>query len=150
MCKTINAIESCMDMAECMTAEEIRLAIMVNECFAMLSEYVLHNWLSTNAEVQKKPQPYWAFRDGIAIIDFIAMKSRGIIVPASLQNLALNQLHLNHMGTEKTYLLACEFIYWVNINTNIEVMIKKLPHMTCFPGNTTQGQNSVTQDNTRP
>ena len=40
------------------------------------------------------------------------MKGRRI-VPAALQDTALKQLHLNHMGIEKTRLLTGESIYKV-------------------------------------
>ena len=41
-----------------MTAEEPRLPTLDDEHLGMLSEYVLHGWLSTKAEVQKELQPY--------------------------------------------------------------------------------------------
>ena len=47
------------------------------------------------------------------------MKGRTIIIPAS-QDKVLKQLHLRHMSIVKTRLLACESIYWVNMNANIE------------------------------
>ena len=56
-----------------------------------------------------------------------AMKHRRIIVPASLQNTVLEQLHINHMGIERTRLLAHDSTYWVNINANIESKIKNCP-----------------------
>ena len=37
---------------------------------------------------------------------------------------ALNQLHVNHIGTEKTKLLVHELVYWVTINTDMENYIK--------------------------
>ena len=66
---TINAIESFMDISGSMTAEEIRSVTTDDEHICRLSEYVLHSWLSITAEVQKDLQPYWSFRDEIAIID---------------------------------------------------------------------------------
>ena len=38
----------------------------------------------------------------------------------SLQKKALNQLHFNNIDTEKMTLLAHAFIYWINLNVNIE------------------------------
>ena len=42
------------------------------------------------------------------------------MMPASLQIKALNQLHLNYMSVEKTRPMACEYIYWINMNADIE------------------------------
>ena len=86
-----------MDLPECMTTEEIRLATLDNEHLGMLSEYILHGWLSTKSEVQKDLHHTGHYKE-IGIIDGIVMKGRRIIVPASPQNKALNQMQLNHMG----------------------------------------------------
>ena len=89
----------------------------------MLLELTPHGWPSFQDEVQKDLQPYWTFRDEIAIIDSIAVKGRRIIIPVVLQDKA-QQLHLNHMDIEKTRLLACESICWINMNADIEVTVK--------------------------
>ena len=52
------------------------------------------------------------------------MKGRHIIIPAGLNQQALDQLHLNHMGIEKMKLLMHESVYWVDIYTDIEKHIK--------------------------
>ena len=62
-----------------------RLATLDDKYIGLLSELVLHSWPSTEAEVQKDLQPYWSFRDKIAIIDGIAVKGRRIIIPAAPQ-----------------------------------------------------------------
>ena len=81
---------------------------------------MLHGWLSVRPEVQKELQPYWSFRDEIAINDGITMKGKRIIIPpSSLQGNMLNQLDINHMGIEKTWLLACKSICWINMNVDI-------------------------------
>ena len=74
-----------MDILDCMMAEEIRLTKLDDKCIAMLSELIFHSWPLTKAKVQKDLQPYWSFRDEIAPIDRIAIKSRRIMIPAVLQ-----------------------------------------------------------------
>ena len=46
-------------------------------------------------------QSYWSFRDEIAVIDGIAIKEKGIIIPTLLQDKIINQLYINDMGIEK-------------------------------------------------
>ena len=58
------------------------------------------------------------------------MKDGRIIVPTVLQYKELKQVHLIHMGIEKTRLFAFESISWVNMNVNINEMIKNCP--TCL------------------
>ena len=118
---TINAIETCIDMQVCMTAEEIRSVAIDDELLGMLKEYVLYGWPLMKLEVQKDLQLYWSFADETAINDGIDMKWNRTIIPASLnKKKTLSWLYMNHMGIETTRLLACKSIYQINMNTDIE------------------------------
>ena len=86
MCITINAIESCTYIPDCMTAEDIKLAVLDDKHIGMLSKLLIHGWPFTIAVVQKDLQPYESFRDRIAIIDDITMKGKIIIIPSVLQD----------------------------------------------------------------
>ena len=116
-----------MDIPDCMTANEIRISTLNSEHPGILSEDVLHSGPSRNAEVKKELKPYWSFRDEITVKCRITKKGRRIIVPASLQGKALKQLHLNHVGIEKTRLLTYDSVYWINMNTNIEETVRNCP-----------------------
>ena len=61
----------------------------------------------------------------MAVINRIILKGRHVVIPETLQRQALEQLHVNHMGMEKTNLLACESIYRTGMNSDIENCMKK-------------------------
>ena len=63
------------------------------------------------------------------MIDVVPRKGKRIIISLQLQMQILNQVHSNHMGIEKTRLLACDTLNWVNMNANIENAIK---HCSAF------------------
>ena len=46
MCITINVKESCTDIPDCMTAEDVKLATVENKHLDILSKYALHCWPS--------------------------------------------------------------------------------------------------------
>ena len=75
-------------------------------------------------------QKDWPLRHGLAMIDGEAIKDKRKIRPSQLQMLILRQLHNNHMGIEKIRLPACESVYWVNMNIDIENTIEHCP--TCL------------------
>ena len=55
----------------------------------------------------------------------VVIRGKQIIIPFSLQKQILHQLHSKHMVIEKVQLLiARESVYWININTDIEHMVK--------------------------
>ena len=76
------------------------------EHIGMLSEHIPCSWPSKEVEARKDMQPYCSSRDMIVNIASIAMKDRRKLIPATLQDKVLKQLHLNHMDTEKKRLLA--------------------------------------------
>ena len=55
--------KTCMDIQDFMMADEIWLTTTGNEHIGVLSNYILHGWPSTKAEVQNEAQPNWSFRD---------------------------------------------------------------------------------------
>ena len=66
-----------------------------------LSKYVIHGRPSIRVEVIKETQPYWSFRDEVAVIDRKAVTGRITKIPAFSQKRALYQLHVKHMGARE-------------------------------------------------
>ena len=57
-CALSSTQESCIDIPDCMTVEEIGTATLDDEGIGMLSELVQNGWPVTKAEVQEDLQPY--------------------------------------------------------------------------------------------
>ena len=57
----INAIETCMDIPECMSTEEMRHTTQVDDHLNALTMYVIHGPPSTRADVKEEIQPYGPF-----------------------------------------------------------------------------------------
>ena len=51
-------------------------------------------------------RPHWTFRDELGIIEGVALKGKMIQIPEKLQQQATEQLHMDHMISEKTTPLA--------------------------------------------
>ena len=79
----------------------------------------------------------------MAVTDGIIIKGRHVIIPEILKTQVLHQLHINHMGIEKLKLLAHEFIYWANINDDIENFIKKKYYMSYISADTTKRKDET-------
>ena len=119
----IDAIQSVTDILECISILQIQQASVQDKHLQCLKN-IITVWPNTKNELQSNSRSYWSYRDVLAVIDRVVMKSRHIIIPAILKQHVLDQLHLNHVGIEKTKLLACKSIYWVDINTDIDKYIK--------------------------
>ena len=75
------------------------------------------------------------------MIDGVVMKGKCIIMPCLLQTQVLQQLHSNHMGTEKTQMLTREVMYCININADIEQTVVQCS--TCLECQNTQPCEAV-------
>ena len=113
--------------------ESLSLSTKIDSVLENNSSYIIiSGWPRTKVELHINIRPYWSYRDDLAVIDGVVMKGGCIIVPQELKQQVLDQLHLNHMSVEKTKLLVCELVYWVNINSNIENHVKTVTHALNF------------------
>ena len=126
----VDTMQTAMDMPECISMAEIQQALSLDNHLQQLKGIIITGWPDSRDELCVDLQPYWSYRDELAVIDGIILKGRCIIMPNSVREQVLNQLHKNHMGIEKTKLLAQECVYWPSINADIERYIKQCP--TCL------------------
>ena len=77
----------------------------------------------------------------MAVIDGVIMKGRHIVIPEVLKSQALDQLHINYMGIEKTKLPVSKSIYWASINNDVENYIKNC--ITCLIFHQTQPKEMI-------
>ena len=115
-----DAIQSTADMRECVSIEEIQQALTQDDHLQKLKNLIISGWPDKKDKLHADLRPYWSYRGELAVIDGIIIKGRHIVIPNSLKQQVLNQLHTNHMGIEKTKLLACELVYWSSINADIK------------------------------
>ena len=116
----VDAIQAITEMLECISVVEIQQASSTDNYLQQLKGIIITGWLDSRDELHVDLQPYWSYRDELAVIDGLILKGKHIIIRNGLKEQVLNQLHTNHMGIEKTKLLACECVYWPSINADIK------------------------------
>ena len=107
----VDAIQAITEMPECISVVEIQQVFSTNNHLQQLKGIIITGWPDSRDELHVDLQPYWSYRAKLTVIDGIILKGKHIIIPNSLKEQVLNQLHTNHMGIEKTKLLACECVY---------------------------------------
>ena len=121
---SINTINATVDLSVCISKQDIQEATAQDANLHGLKAYIIHGCLHKKDEVAQDIQKYWPIRHELAMIDGVAVKGKGIIMPSQLQMQILSQLHSNHMEIEKMRLFVCESVYWLNVKANIENAIK--------------------------
>ena len=120
----IDAIQSATDIPECVSMSQIQQASTQDDHLQCLKSFIITGWCSMKDELHADLKPYRLYRDELAVIDRIVLKGRHIVIPTRLRQQVLDQLHTNHIGIEKTKLLAWESVYWHSIDADIEKYIK--------------------------
>ena len=79
-------------------------------------------------------KPYFNRREELSIDDKVLLWGHRVVCPLSLRKEILNMLHSSHIGIVQAKKLARSFIYWPNIDRDIENYIKScIPCLTVKP-----------------
>ena len=137
----IDTIQSATNIPECVSVSQIQQASTQDNHLQCLKSFIITGLPNTKDKLQADLKPYWSYRDELAIIDGVMLKGRHIVIPTSFKQQVLDQLHINHMGIEKSKLLTCKSVYWYNINADIKDYIKNCA--TCLEIHQTQPKEKI-------
>ena len=90
-----------------------------------LKHYISTGWPSKRSQIPVSLHPYWNFRDELTIESGILMKNSKVLIPETLRQKYLKQIHQGHQGIEACRSRAREFVFWVNINSDLKEMVEK-------------------------
>ena len=90
-----------------------------------LKHYISTGWPMKRSQIPVSLHPYWNYRDELTIESGILMKNSKVLIPETLKQKYLIQIHQGHQGIEACRSRAREFVFWVNINNDLKEMVEK-------------------------
>ena len=90
-----------------------------------LKHYISTGWPAKRSQIPVFLHPYWNFRDELMIESGILMKNSKVLIPETLKQKYLRQIHQGHQGIEACRSRAREFVFWVNINEDLKELVEK-------------------------
>ena len=90
-----------------------------------LKHYISTGWPSKRSQIPVSLHPYWNYRDELTVESGILMKNSKVLIPETLKQKYLKQIHQGHQGIEACRSRAREFVFWVNINNDLKEMVEK-------------------------
>ena len=69
--------------------------------------------------------PYWNYHNELTIKDGIIMKNQKILIPSSLKQKYIAQIHSGHTGIGSCLKKAHVFVFWINYSKDIQEAIEK-------------------------
>ena len=126
--------------------EELVTATTADETLSKLSQIITQgNWPTKFQSAPSWLQPFYPFRDELAVDDGIVMRNTKIIVPTSLRTEYIKQLHKNHLGADSTTKLARDYFYWPKMEEDIHFHVDQ-----CSACNSTKSHNQKEPINPHP
>ena len=93
--------------------------------FQALKHAISTGWPAKRSQIPASLHPYWNFRDELMIESGILMKNSKVLIPETLKQKYLRQIHQGHQRIKACRSRAREFVFWVNINKDIEELVQK-------------------------
>ena len=91
----------------------------------VLMKIVLTGWLEHKRDVPSEADPYFNSRDELSVHNGLLFKSERVIIPVSLRQDVIQQIHSSHLGIEGSLRRAREAFYWPLMNAEIKDAITK-------------------------
>ena len=110
-----------------------------------LKHYISTGWPAKRSQIPVFLHPYWNYRDELTVESGILMKNSKVLIPETLRQKYLIQIHQGHQGIEACRSRAREFVFWVNINSDLKEMVEKCDICQSQQNSTTSVQKYVSE-----
>ena len=110
-----------------------------------LKHYISTGWPAKRSQIPVSLHPSWNFRDELTIESGILMKNSKVLIPETLKQKYLMQIHQGHQGIEACRSRAREFVFWINLNNDLKELVEKCDICQSQQNSTTIVQKYVSE-----
>ena len=86
--------------------EIVRLATQADPILSQLKHQIFQGWPDTRRGISEIIIPFWNYQDDLSVENGLILKAHKLLILPSQQHEFLKDLHVSHLGEEKTLLQA--------------------------------------------
>lgn len=116
---------------------DIERALHKDNILSKIITFVKSGWPKQTKDSALKP--YFRKKEEINIVNNVLVWGHRVIIPESFQSRVLEMLHNTHMGIVKMKSLARSYVWWPNLNNDIEGISKSCNICQTFQRNVNTG-----------
>ena len=105
------------------TEKEVSNETKLDSVLSLILRYVTEGWKSISKN-EENLKPYWIRRDELSVEAGCLLWGTRVIIPQSLRNTVLMELHDVHPGISRMKALSRSFFWWPKMDEDIETLAK--------------------------
>ena len=90
----------------------------------LLMHFISTEWPCECKRLPLELHPYWNFREDLSVKDGLVTKGSKLLIPSTLKQKVMEQIHEGHHGMEKYMLKARESVFWPGISDDIQETVE--------------------------
>ena len=106
----------------CVSALHIKDWTTKDPLLSKVRRFIQLGWPNNVTEVPCKP--YFSRKGELSVLDGCILWGTHVVISPPGRQLLLKELHQAHPGVTKMKALACSYIWWPNMDTDIETLVK--------------------------
>jgi hypothetical protein len=104
------------------TSKQIRQWTASDPVLSKVKTYILQGW---PFDVDNDYKPYFNRQSELSVVSDCILWGTRVIVPPQGREMLLNELHDGHIGMSKMKALGRSYLWWPNMDKNIELKVKE-------------------------
>lgn len=113
-----------------LTYNMITKATQQSKVLTQVKEFIRNGWPATNKQLQNSNcltelQQFFNRRESLWLINDNIMYGERLVIPTGFHKRVLRQLHRGHPGIQRMKAVARSYVYWPNIDQDIEFYVKQ-------------------------
>ena len=103
---------------------EMRAETAKDQTLKQVMKFIRDGWPKDVNSVSKEVKVFFSFRDELSVYDGVIFKAEKLVIPESLRESILDELHYPHLGITLTQQRAREAVYWPGMAKDIEKKVE--------------------------